>query len=40
MALRLHRLGITRVRPLLGGLNGWREREYPLQPAAIEVGAT
>jgi len=31
VALLLHRRGITRVRPLLGGLDGWRELEYPLQ---------
>ena len=32
MALLLHRRGITRVRPLLGGLGGWMEKSYPLQP--------
>ena len=26
----LRRHGISRVRPLAGGLNGWRERGYPL----------
>ena len=31
MALLLHRRGITRVRPLLGGLRAWRELQYPLQ---------
>lgn len=30
MALRLRRYGITRVRPLEGGLHEWRERQYPL----------
>src|SRR5207247_147535 len=27
----LHRRGITRVRPLLGGLDAWRAHQYPLQ---------
>jgi len=31
VALRLHRYGITRVRPLEGGLRRWREREYPTE---------
>jgi rhodanese-related sulfurtransferase len=29
-ALILYRRGITRVRPLLGGIDAWRERNYPL----------
>jgi membrane protein DedA with SNARE-associated domain/rhodanese-related sulfurtransferase len=29
VALRLRRRGITRVRPLLGGIDAWRERKYP-----------
>jgi membrane protein DedA with SNARE-associated domain/rhodanese-related sulfurtransferase len=29
IALFLHRKGITRVRPLLGGIDAWRERGYP-----------
>jgi len=29
MALLLHRNGILRVRPLLGGIDAWRERNYP-----------
>lgn len=45
MALLLHRNGVTRVRPLLGGLDAWRERKYPIEarvaPAVAEVaGAT
>jgi hypothetical protein len=32
VALKLKRLGIRRVRPLLGGLEAWRERELPLVP--------
>ena len=30
VALQLHRLGITRVRPLRGGFNGWKKAGYPL----------
>lgn len=30
MALKLHRLGVTWVRPLQGGIEAWRERGYPL----------
>ena len=29
MALRLRQVGIVRVRPLLGGIGAWRERNYP-----------
>lgn len=29
MALALKRQGITNVRPLAGGLQGWLERGYP-----------
>lgn len=32
-ALSLHRRGITRVRPLLGGIDAWRDLNYPLEPA-------
>lgn len=31
MALRLRNLGVKRIRPLAGGLAGWRERGFPLQ---------
>jgi membrane protein DedA with SNARE-associated domain len=31
MALLLHRSGIPRVRPLLGGIEAWRERNYPTE---------
>ena len=31
-ALLLRRKGITRVRPLLGGIEAWRERNYPTEP--------
>jgi len=30
----MRRHGITRVRPLLGGLERWRELRYPLQDRA------
>ncbi len=38
-AMVLHRKGFTRVRPLLGGINAWRERNYPLD-AKIEVASS
>ena len=31
VALQLRRHGIARVRPLLGGIDAWRERNYPLE---------
>jgi membrane protein DedA with SNARE-associated domain len=31
VALQLHRKGISRVRPLLGGIDVWRERNYPME---------
>jgi len=34
VALSLHRRGVTRVRPLLGGIDAWRELNYPLEPAS------
>lgn len=30
-AMRLRRLGVTRVRPLLGGFDGWRKLGFPLE---------
>jgi membrane protein DedA with SNARE-associated domain/rhodanese-related sulfurtransferase len=40
LALQFHRKGYTRVRPLLGGIDAWRERNYPTQPrAAITASA-
>jgi rhodanese-related sulfurtransferase len=35
MALLLQRNGFTRVRPLLGGLDAWRERKYPTDLRAV-----
>ena len=32
LAIQLRQRGLTRVRPLLGGLDGWRARGYPLEP--------
>jgi membrane protein DedA with SNARE-associated domain/rhodanese-related sulfurtransferase len=34
MALRLQTQGITRIRPLAEGLDGWRKRGFPMQGAA------
>jgi hypothetical protein len=34
----LVRRGITRVRPLLGGLHGWRDRGYPLATGSDRAG--
>ncbi len=37
VALQLQRKGFSRVRPLLGGFDAWRERNYPtdLRPVAV-----
>jgi 3-mercaptopyruvate sulfurtransferase SseA len=39
VALLLKRNGIERVRPLLGGLDLWRERQFPLEemPATLRI---
>lgn len=37
MALLLKKNGITRVRPLAGGVEAWRERNYPLEELGVEV---
>jgi len=37
MALLLHRNGILRVRPLLGGIDAWRERNYPTEQRVVEL---
>ena len=39
MALLLHRNGILRVRPLLGGIDAWRERNYPTEPRLVRVAS-
>ncbi|HEX6812131.1 MAG TPA: hypothetical protein VF384_10950 [Planctomycetota bacterium] len=36
MALLLIRRGITRIRPLAGGLQAWRQLGLPLSPPAAE----
>ena len=35
VALELHRLGIRRVRPLRGGLQGWKDAGYPVDDAVF-----
>jgi membrane protein DedA with SNARE-associated domain/rhodanese-related sulfurtransferase len=35
VALQLHRNGISRVRPLLGGIDVWRDRNYPMELRVI-----
>ena len=40
VALLLQRHGFTRVRPLLGGIDAWREQNYPMErSASIAVSA-
>jgi membrane protein DedA with SNARE-associated domain/rhodanese-related sulfurtransferase len=38
VALKLRRMGITRVRPLLGGFDEWKQRGYPLEEALEKIG--
>jgi len=41
MTLRLRRKGISRVRPLVGGLNAWRQLNFPLEPLTpTDMGQT
>lgn len=43
LALQLKRKGFTRVRPLLGGIDAWREQNYPLEartPRVAHVNAS
>jgi membrane protein DedA with SNARE-associated domain/rhodanese-related sulfurtransferase len=37
VALLLQRKGFSRVRPLLGGFEAWRERNYPVEPRVARV---
>jgi membrane protein DedA with SNARE-associated domain/rhodanese-related sulfurtransferase len=37
VALLLRRKGVTRVRPLLGGIDAWRDLDYPLQSATTTI---
>jgi rhodanese-related sulfurtransferase len=39
MAIMLRRKGITRVRPLLGGIDAWRDNDYPLQQVSLSPQA-
>jgi membrane protein DedA with SNARE-associated domain/rhodanese-related sulfurtransferase len=32
VALRLQSQGFTRIRPMIGGIDAWRERHYPTEP--------
>jgi rhodanese-related sulfurtransferase len=40
LALQLRRKGLTRVRPLLGGIDAWRERNYPTEVRLIGMADT
>jgi len=40
VALQLHRKGISRVRPLLGGIDAWRDRNYPVELHVVGVTST
>jgi 3-mercaptopyruvate sulfurtransferase SseA len=35
VALMMKRRGITRVRPLAGGLAGWKEKGFPLESRKV-----
>jgi rhodanese-related sulfurtransferase len=35
VALLLRKQGITRIRPLQGGLDAWRKHGYPMQIAEL-----
>jgi 3-mercaptopyruvate sulfurtransferase SseA len=37
-ALRLRKMGIMRVRLLLGGFDAWKRLSYPLEEAADKIG--
>jgi 3-mercaptopyruvate sulfurtransferase SseA len=40
VALLLRRQGIKRIRPLQGGLDGWREAGFPLQEVSLSDDKT
>jgi rhodanese-related sulfurtransferase len=40
MTLQFRRKGILRARPLLGGIDAWRERNYPTELWLGEVTST
>ena len=35
MALALRKRGVTRVRPLAGGLQEWLDRGFPVEPVDV-----
>jgi rhodanese-related sulfurtransferase len=35
VAIELRRMGIRRVRPLRGGLQGWKDAGYPLETVLV-----
>ena len=35
MALLLRSKGITRVRPLLGGIDAWHEKDFPVEALTV-----
>jgi rhodanese-related sulfurtransferase len=35
VAMELRRLGVNRVRPLRGGLQGWKDAGYPLEAVLV-----
>jgi membrane protein DedA with SNARE-associated domain/rhodanese-related sulfurtransferase len=37
VALQLHHRGIVRIRPLLGGIDAWRKRNYPTEPRVSQT---
>jgi len=39
VALQLKKRGITRVRPLQGGLDGWIAREFPVEKIVVVATA-
>ena len=38
VAMLLRRKGLLRVRPLLGGIDAWRDRNYPMSPRQVTAG--
>jgi rhodanese-related sulfurtransferase len=39
VALLLRKQGISRIRPLAGGFQAWRDRGLPVEPVAIPAEA-
>jgi 3-mercaptopyruvate sulfurtransferase SseA len=40
VALELRRMGVKRVRPLRGGLQGWKDAGYPLDTAEFATAGS